>query len=208
MSLKLFRSTEFAQSRNYSPEKQRSALHPAWLVVFTGFWLAVPGNWVLWHTLTQTPGLGAIATGWVGLRVAALVATASTGLLSIAMWRWTLKPAVTLALFVTALASIALGRLPGPASWQGITCLVFLAVVPCAWLWRTTVRRLPAGRNLLQVAALFACSCFLFALVLVFSFKDLAAQLEKHPEWREQMSPYSALGAVRALEKLLLMRKQ
>ena len=208
MTLKLFRSTEFAQSRNFSPVGERRALHPVWLILLAAFWIAVPGNWALWNSLSHTPGIGIAMVAWIGLRLVLLLGFASAALLSLLMWRWTTKLAIGVALLVTALASITAGNLPGPTSWQGLLCLVILALLPCIWLWRARLRRVPVARNLLQVALVFVAAVGLFALVLAFSFKDLARLSDQAPGLRSQVSPFSALGSVRALEQVLLRRQQ
>jgi len=201
------RPTEFAQSRNFSPVGERRALQPVWLVVLAAFWIAVPGNWALWNSLARTPGIGIAMVAWIGLRLVLLLGFASAALLSLLMWRWTTKLAISGALLVTALASISAGNLPGPASRQGLICLVILALLPCIWLWHTGLRRVPVARTLRQVVLLFVAAARVFALVLTFSFKDLALLAEKAPGLRSQVSPFSAISSVGALEKVLLRRQ-
>ena len=206
-SLKLFRSTEFAQSRGFSPEVQRRALHPLWLIIAAGFWIAVPGNWVLWATLGHTPGIDTGAALWIALRIALLIAVASSGLLCLLMWRWTTKLVVSFALIATALASLPAASGPRWLSWQAVLCVLVVAVVPCVWLWRTRLQRLSLRRNLRQVALAIVTCALLFGLLLAVSVKDLAALQQKQPALRSMVSPYSSAGAVAALEKILLRRQ-
>lgn len=208
MTLKLFRSTEFAQSRNFSPERQRNALHPLWTVILISAWLAVAGNWVLWRALAEMPELSFGAAWWIGLRAAVLIAAFSCALLGLFMWRWTLKPALFALMLATAWISNTLAMLDGLPGWQLLIGVALLVLLPGAWLWRTAVRRLPPWRNLVQVGVLMAVSSAVFLLVLLFSFKDLAALSVKNAELRRLVSPYSAAGAVEALEKALLPRQQ
>lgn len=207
MSLKLFRSTEFAQSRNFSPGVQRRSLQPLWLVLAAGCWIAGPGNWALWAALTRTPGIDTGATLWIGLRIALLIAVASSGLLCLFMWRWTTKPVVSLALIATALASLSAAAVPSLLSWQAGLYLLVVALVPCVWLWRTQFQRLSLRRNLRQVVMAGTAFVLTFGLLLAFSFKDLAALQAKEPTLRAMVSPYSHAGATAALEKILLRRK-
>ena len=207
MSLKLFRSTEFAQSRSFSPEVQRRALHPIWLLVAAGFWIAVPGNWALWVALARTPGLETSASVWVGLRIALLIGVASTGLLCLVMWRRTTKLAVSLALVATALAGLPESVVSGLLSWQAVLYVLVVAVVPCVWLWRKHLQRLSLRRNLRVIASSFVACAVLFALLLVISVKDLTALHAKAPALRAMVSPYGGSGAVAALEKILLRRQ-
>ena len=207
MSLKLFRSTEFAQSRGFSPEVQRRALQPLWLVLAAGFWIAVPSNWVLWSMLARTPGIETGAAVWMALRIAILIAVASSGLLFLLMWRWTTKPVVSLALIATALASSPAAAGTRLLSWQAVLCLLVVAVAPWVWLWRTRLQRLSLRRNLRQIVLAVVACVLLFGLLLAFSAKDLASLQQKEPALRSMVSPYSGAGAVAALEKILLRRQ-
>ncbi len=207
MSLKLFRSTEFAQSRSFSPEVQRRALHPLWLVIAAAFWIAVPGNWALWAALASTPGIDTGAAVWIGLRIALLIGVASTGLMCLLMWRWTTRPVVSLALIATALAGLPGAAGPSLLSWQGGLCFLVIAVVPCVWLWRVPLQRLSLRRNLRQVVMASSLCALLFGLTWAFSARDLLAMQEKAPGLRALVVPYSHAGAVAALEKILLRRQ-
>ncbi len=208
MSLKLFRSTEFAQSRNFSPERQRSAVHPAWIIVATGLWLAIAGNWVLWRSLAQASELGGGAVWWIALRVTAMIASAHWVVLGFFMWRHTLKPAACVLMLATAVASTMLGNTAEFGAWQWPIGLALLAFLPAAWLWRIAVYRLSPWNTLLQAGLLVGASSTVFALALLFSFKQLAVLSVNHAELRHLLSPYSTLGAVAALEKALLGAKQ
>ena len=207
MSLKLFRSTEFAQSRSFSPEVQRRALRPIWLLVVAGFWIAVPGNWALWAALARTPGIESGVALWIGVRIALLIGMASTGLLCLLMWRWTTKPAVSLALIATALAGLPEPVTSRLLSWQAVVCVVLVAVAPCIWLWRTPLQRLSLRRNLRVIATSFVACAVLFALLLAASVKDLTTLHVKAPALRAMVSPYAGSGAVAGLEKVLLRRQ-
>ena len=102
MALKLFRSTEFAQSRNFSPERQRTAIHPVWVVLLLSVWLALAGNAVLWRSIAHLPELGAGAAWWTALRVAVLIASAHCVVLGLLMWRHTFKVAAWILMAATA----------------------------------------------------------------------------------------------------------
>ncbi|MEO6623618.1 MAG: phosphoethanolamine transferase domain-containing protein [Burkholderiaceae bacterium] len=207
MSLKLFRSTEFAQSRSFSPQVQRRAVHPVWLLVAAGFWIAVPGNWALWSALARTPGFEPGAAMWIGVRIALLIAVASTALLCLLMWRWTTKLAVSLALIATALAGLPEPVVSPPLYWQSVLYVLIVAVLPCVWLWRTPLQRLSLGRNVRVIVWACVTCALLFALLLVFSVKNLAALHDRAPTLRAMVSPYGGSSAVAALEKVLLRRQ-
>lgn len=48
-SLKLFRTTEFALSSFFSPERERAALRPFWAIVLASIWIATLCNLALWR---------------------------------------------------------------------------------------------------------------------------------------------------------------
>lgn len=208
MSLKLFRSTEFAESRNFSPQVQRRALHPGWLVAGAAAWITLAGNWVFWHHLAQTHTGGLAGLAWLMLRIGLLIGSASFAVLVLFMWRRTLVPAITAILLATALGSNATAGLPFFGSWRSILVLLLLAIGPAIWMWRTPLRRLSTTANLVQVVTALIVACAVFALALLLSFKDLARLEQQLPQWQEQISPYSASGAIRRLEQILLVRQQ
>lgn len=208
MSLKLFRSTEFAESRNFSPQVQRRALHPGWLVASAAAWITLAGNSVFWHHLVQTHDTGVASLGWLMLRIAVLIGSASFALLTVCMWRRVLRPATVAVLLLTALGSNAVAGLPFISSWRSILIVLILAIGPAIWIWRIPLRRLAPGATLVQVCSGLAVACAVFALAMVLSFKDLARLGQKLPEWQDQISPYNLTGAVRRLEQILLVRQQ
>ena len=207
MALKLFRSTEFAESRNFSPQVQRRALHPGWLLFCAALWISTAGNWVFWHHLMQTHTTGLASLAWLMLRLVLLIGAAGFGVLVLFMWRWSAKPAAFMLLLITALAGNLLAGLPLVGSWRSVLSLTLVALVPLVLLWRTPLRRLAMPGNLLQVLSAAVAALAVFALALLLSFKDLARLQEQLPQWQEQISPYHLVGAVRRLEKMLLLRK-
>ena len=101
MGLRLFHITEFADSR-LTPEAQREALHPAWLLLLGSLWLAVVGNIPLWRELGRL-SLESGQHWWLGLSVALMTACALGALLSLLNWRRLLRPALTILLWLTVL---------------------------------------------------------------------------------------------------------
>ncbi len=216
-SLKLFRSTEFANSVQFSPAVQRIATHPFWIALLASTWLATAGNYVLWRELMRPPELGAIQGLWLGLRLALLIVAALCALLSLVSWRWTFKPALIVLFFMAALgthimltqgsvidASAVLKVLQtrprlifqGLLSWQaGITFMV-LAVLPSLWLWRTPIRRIPALWNFLQNAIFLVIAGTVLAGVWFASADDVSGLLGRLPQLRHMTNPLNTLAAL------------
>ena len=184
MSLKLFRSTGY--SSIFAPGQSRVAMHPGWMVVATSTWVGFVCNVGLWRELAHSSveGMGLARV----LALAVFISAACALVLSVLGWRRTLKPAVTVVLFLAALAACSswgqavpvdaslLDKglssliLPPWASllrWQVSAMLAGLALAPIVWAWNTKVRRLSAGQQLsatvmgiLISAALMAASGF------------------------------------------------
>lgn len=163
MGLKLFRSTGY--STLLMPGETRLALHPGWLVLATSLWLGLACNVALWREFSGS----AMGTGLgTALLWGLLVAGASGALLSLLGWRRTLKPAVTVLLFLGALFACGMwaqavpvdgglwgvrprALMPGWASllrWQVPALLVCLALLPSIWVWTVNIRRLPGPAQL------------------------------------------------------------
>lgn len=216
MSLKLFRSTEFANSSLFSPAVQRIAIHPFWVALLASAWLATAGNLALWQELMKQPGWGNVQGLWLGLRLAVLIVAVLCAILSLASWRWTFKPAITILLFLAAFASHvmltrgividtdtmvqALQTKPGEIrtllSWQLFLIVMVLAVLPSVWLWRTPVRRIPPFQNLLQSALFLMVSCAVIAGTLSVSFQDFSPLMNSQTPLRYLFNPFNSLYAL------------
>jgi lipid A ethanolaminephosphotransferase len=154
MALKLFRST--GHSTLLMPGETRLAPHPGWLVLAASLWLGVVCNVALWRALA-----GAGVGSRTALAVGGLLAGGGGVVLSALGWRRTLKPAITVVLFLGALVACGLwvqglpveslwtqrprALLPPWASllgWQVPALFAALALLPVAWMWSQPLRRL------------------------------------------------------------------
>jgi lipid A ethanolaminephosphotransferase len=192
---------------------QRSSIT---LVVVSSLWLAVLGNLALWKTLIGLPDL----TGWhgvgFGVAFAVIIASVVAALLSLMAWRFTLKPAITVLLLLTAFAThymlmygvvvdtpMLINVLQTDAheasdqlSWRLLATVVGLAVLPSVWLWRQPVAVMPLGQQLLRNVGM----C-MGALVLAFGttqwvFQDFSSLMRNYTEMRYQINPLNSLYAV------------
>lgn len=203
-----------------------SARHPAWVVALCSLWLASAGNLALWHSL-QTLHLLDGARGWVfGASFGLMLAAATALLLGLLAWRWTLKPAITVLLLVSAssvyfmltygvVVDVTMVRnvfqtdrleaagLMNP--WLFAT-LGVVGVAPTVWLWRTPIAygRWPrrAGSNALLVlvaAAVLAAAVFA-------NFQTLSSAMRNHKQLRYQINPFNTLVALGGLANLSARR--
>lgn len=186
------------------------------LILLASVWLAVFGNVALWRSLTQLPDL----KGWHGLLFGAafvlIIASATTALLSLLAWRWTLKPAISLLLLLAAFATYYMlmygivvdtpmvtnvfqtdaREARDQLSWRlGVTVL-FLAVLPMIWLWRQPMTHASLSkqvmRNVLLCVAALAVTFGTTQLV----FQDFASLMRNHTQLRYQINPLNSVYAL------------
>ena len=154
MALKLFRTT--GHNTLLMPGEARLPPHPGWMILTASLWLGIACNVALWRTLASG------GSGWrIALAVSGLLGGASAMVLSLLGWRRTLKPAITILLFIGALVACGLwiqalpidslwnlrprALMPPWASlvgWQLPVLVAVLALLPTVWAWNVTLRRL------------------------------------------------------------------
>ncbi|MGH8821067.1 MAG: phosphoethanolamine transferase domain-containing protein [Rhodoferax sp.] len=215
-SLKLFRTTEFALSSFFSPQRERAALHPVWVIVLTSVWIATVCNLALWQKLMRLPELENAAGAWFGIGLAVMIGAATSALLSLFAWRWTLKPVITLFLLVAAFGTYFMLRygvvIDTPmmikvlqthwheagdlVSWSMLASLLVLAVLPAVWLWRKNLRRLRLGRQLIINAIVLITSCFVMAGTMAVFYKEVESTLHHHTQLQYLVNPFNSIYAL------------
>ena len=191
----------------------RRPLSPLWIVLAASLWMALAGNGALWRKLGDL-GLLASARGWAfagGLLVIIWAALAT--LLGLLAWRGTLKPAVTLLVVVTALAShfmlsyrivIDPGMVTNVlqtdvheaadlANYRLALTVFLLAVLPLWLLWRQPVVHGPLRREGLRNAGITLGSLAILVAALLASFQTLAPVMRNHKEVRYLINPLSSV---------------
>ncbi len=220
-SLKLFRTTEFALSSFFSPERERAALRPFWVIVVASIWIATVCNLALWQLLGRLSELDNARGVWFGIGFAVMIFAANSALLSLLAWRWTLKPAITLFLLAGAFGTYfmlsygvvidtpmmvnALQTNPREVgnlvSWRMLGYVLVLGVLPAVWLWRKPLKRLGLGRQLLSNIIVLIASCVVLVVVTAVLFKDLSSVMRNHSQLRYLINPlnsFYALGDIAA----------
>jgi lipid A ethanolaminephosphotransferase len=220
-SLKLFRTTEFALSSFFSPERERAALRPFWVIVVASIWIATVCNLALWQQLGRLSELDNARGVWFGIGFAVMIFAANSALLSLLAWRWTLKPAITLFLLAGAFGTYfmlsygvvidtpmmvnALQTNPREVgnlvSWRMLGYVLVLGVLPAVWLWRKPLKRLGLGRQLLSNIIVLIASCVVLVVVTAVLFKDLSSVMRNHSQLRYLINPlnsFYALGDIAA----------
>lgn len=196
-------------------------MRPLWLVVLSSLWIATICNVALWRELSRLPGLSAGQAVTIGIALALVITLATTALLSLLAWRWTLKPAVTLFLLSAAFGAyfmmtygvvidktMMINTLQTDVretrdllNWRLLATVLVLAVLPMVFLWRQKTRRAGAGRQVLTNAATLTASCLLLVLVVFLFFQSIASVMRNYTHVRYLINPlnsFYALGAVAA----------
>jgi lipid A ethanolaminephosphotransferase len=192
---------------------QRSTLT---LVAVSSVWMAVLGNWALWKTLMTLPDL----TGWHGLgfgvAFAFIIANVVASVLSLFAWRFTLKPAITLLLLLTALAThymLMYGivvdtpmlinvlqtdtrEARDQLSWRLLITVLVLAALPIVWVWRQPVIPNPFGKQVLRNVGLLGASLALAFGTTQLVFQDFSSLMRNYTEMRYQINPLNSIYAV------------
>jgi lipid A ethanolaminephosphotransferase len=196
--------------------KEKQPVTAALLAGAASLWMAAAGNAPLWREL-ESLGLLQARGGWLlAVTLAGMVAAALFGLLSLVAWRPTLKPAVIVLLFATALGAhfmwtyrividgaMATNTLQTDwrEAWALLTprlaLVVLLGAALPAWLvWRVPVHERPWKQQALRNACGAAVGVALVAVLLLLSFQPLASAMRNHKELRYLLNPLNSLYAV------------
>ncbi|AYQ29107.1 MULTISPECIES: phosphoethanolamine transferase [unclassified Polaromonas] len=201
--------------------RQNPGMRPLWLVVMASLWIATVCNVALWRELTRLPGLTGGQVVVISTALVLVIALATTALLSLLAWRWTLKPAVTLFLLSAAFGAyfmMAYGVVIDKTmmvntlqtdvretrdlmNWRLLATVLVLAVLPMIFVWRQKVRRAGAARQVLANAATSTGACVLLVLVVFLFFQSIASVMRNYTHVRYLINPlnsFYALGSIAA----------
>jgi len=186
------------------------------LILLASVWLAVFGNIALWRSLSQLPDL----SGWHGLlfgsAFALIIACATTALLSLLAWRWTLKPAISLLLLLAAFATYYMlmygivvdtpmvinvfqtdpREARDQLSWRLGGTVLLLAVLPMLWLWRQPVVSVSLGKQVMRNVLLCIGALIVTLGTTQLVFQDFASLMRNHTQMRYQINPLNSVYAL------------
>lgn len=212
MSLKLFRVTEFAQSSFFFHPTAYKAMHPLLIVALTSFWIASVGNLPLWQALYRLPELHNPRGLWFSLVFCIIVFACTFSVLTLASWRWTLKPVIALTLVTTALGGyfmLSYGVIIDPTmmvnvlqthpqevkdlvAWQLVVAVLLGALLPAIWLWRRPVRHLSLPRTVLTNLAAASGGITLTLILVLLVFQDFSSLMRNHTQLRYLINPLNS----------------
>lgn len=196
-------------------------MRPLWLVLLASTWIATVCNVALWRELFRLPGLSGGQAAVISVALVLVITLATTALLSLLAWRWTLKPAITLFLLSAAFGAyfmMAYGVVIDKTmmvntlqtdvretrdllNWRLLATVLVLALLPLVLLWRQKVRRASTARQLLGNFATLAGASVLLVLVVFVFFQSIASVMRNYTHVRYLINPlnsFYALGAVAA----------
>ncbi len=199
-----------------SPLPAHRALHPAWLVLLVGLWLATVCNLPLWRAVAALPGHTGLRGWGFALAFAAIVAAGNVALLSVLAWGRALKPVLVLVLVVAAVGTyfmLSYGIVIDPnmlvnvmqtdpreardlLNWRMATALVLLVGPPLWWLLRQPVRPLGAWRHLLHNGLLLLAAVVVALGSLLLVFQDFASTMRNHTQLRYLINPLNSVYAL------------
>ena len=204
-----------------NPDFKSPGLHPRWLVLLTSLWIATICNAALWRAVAGLPELSGGQRITVGIALGLVITLASTALLSLLAWRWSLKPAVTLFLVSAAFGTyfmMAYGIVIDKSmlvnalqtdmretrdllNWRLAATVLGLAVLPSIFVWRQKVSRPTLAQQALSNSLSFIGACIVLVLVLLLFFQGIASVMRNHTQIRYLINPlnsFYALGSIAA----------
>ncbi|MEO8388789.1 MAG: phosphoethanolamine--lipid A transferase [Polaromonas sp.] len=201
--------------------RQNTGMRPFWLLVLASLWIATVCNVALWRELSRLPGLTGGQAAVISIALVLVIALATTALLSLLAWHWTLKPAITVFLLSAAFGAyfmmtygvvidktMMVNTLQTDVretrdllNWRLLATVLVLAILPMVLLWRQKVRRENAARQVLANAATLTGACVLLVLVVFLFFQSIASVMRNYTHVRYLINPlnsFYALGSIAA----------
>jgi lipid A ethanolaminephosphotransferase len=192
------------------------AWHPVWVALMGSVWLATIGNLALWEQVQQLPEV----TGFRGLAFAigfgTIITAATLAILSLLNWRGWLKPVLTV-FFLSAASGAYFMMSYGIVidstmitnviqtdtkealdlfNWRMLISFVFLGLLPSWLLWKTPLKSLAFGKQLLSNTATVVASLVIIVATLLAIFQDYSSIMRNHTQLRYLVNPLNSFYAI------------
>lgn len=204
------RASAASAGRGWNP------LSLAWLA---SAWVATLLNWPLWAALDRLPEMHSLRGRLFMLALCGMVAALTALLLSLAAWRWSIKPVLVLFLLSGAAGAHFMGaynvvidstmmvnvlhtdlrETRDLMSGSLLLSALLLAVLPLAWLLPVRVKRLAGWKQLRRNLGGALAAFVVFVALLLLFFADMSATMRNHKPLRYLINPlnsFYALGMV------------
>ncbi|MBC7547500.1 MAG: DUF1705 domain-containing protein, partial [Polaromonas sp.] len=194
----------------------RVGYSPLVFTVLTSLWLSTVCNLALWRELHRLPDLTATQaltlTGLMGFLIFLLI----TALMSLAAWRWTLKPLLTVFCAAAAFGAyfmMSYGVVIDKTmmvntlqtdfretrdlfNWRLLATVAVLGALPIYVVWRQPMRFASAGRQLAANLGSFTAAFLTFVLVLMVFFQSIAPVMHTYTHLRYLINPLNSFYAL------------
>jgi len=179
-------------------------------------WLATIGNLALWEQVQQLPEV----TGLRGLAFAigfgTIITAATLSILSLLNWRGWLKPVLTV-FFLSAASGAYFMMSYGIVidstmitnviqtdtkealdlfNWRMLISFVFLGLLPSWLLWKTPLKSLAFGKQVLSNTATVVASLVIIVATLLAIFQDYSSIMRNHTQLRYLVNPLNSFYAI------------
>ena len=205
------------RSQSISP----NAWHPAWVALLGSLWLASAGNYALWQQVHQLPEVIGVRGLAFTLGFGIIITGALTVLLSLLSWGKLLKPVLTI-FFLSAASGAYFMMSYGIVidstmitnviqtdtkeafdllNWRMLVSLLIFGILPCWVLWKTPIKPLRLGQQLLANTLMAVISMAIIVGALLAVFQDFSSIMRNHTQLRYLVNPlnsYYAIGMVAA----------
>lgn len=200
---------------------QTNAWHPAWVALLGSLWLASAGNYALWQQVHQLPEVNGLRGLAFTLGFGLIITCALTSLLSLFNWGKLLKPVLTVFFFSAASGAyfmMSYGIVIDSTmitnviqtdtkealdlfNWRMLVSFAILGLLPTWVLWKTPLKSLRIGQQLLGNALMAVLSIGILLASLLAVFQDFSSIMRNHTQLRYLINPlnsYYAIGMVAA----------
>jgi len=192
------------------------ALHPAWIALLGSLWLASASNFALWEEIHQLPevnGLRGLAfTAGFGI----IITAALTTLLSFLNWGKLLKPVLTVFFFsaasgayfmmsygividstmITNVIQTDTKEALDLLNWRMLISFGILGVLPSWVLWKTPVKSLRWGQQVIGNVSMAVLSLAILVGALLAVFQDFSSVMRNHTQVRYLVNPLNSFYAI------------
>lgn len=207
--------------RQRSQSNSPNAWHPAWVALLGSLWLASAGNYALWQQVHQLPEVNGLRGLAFTLGFGIIITGALTALLSLLSWGKLLKPVLTI-FFLSAASGAYFMMSYGIVidstmitnviqtdtkeafdllNWRMLVSLLIFGILPCWVLWKTPIKPLSLGQQLLANTLMAVISLAIIVASLLAVFQDFSSIMRNHTQLRYLVNPlnsYYAIGMVAA----------
>jgi lipid A ethanolaminephosphotransferase len=200
---------------------QTNAWHPAWIALLGSLWLASAGNYALWQQVHQLPEVNGLRGLAFTLGFGLIITCALISLLSLFNWGKLLKPVLTVFFFSAASGAyfmMSYGIVIDSTmitnviqtdtkealdlfNWRMLVSFAILGLLPAWVLWKTPIKSLRVGQQLLGNALMAVLSIGILLASLLAVFQDFSSIMRNHTQLRYLINPlnsYYAIGMVAA----------